>query len=189
MQCSSRKLLCAGAILFLVCWFPPLAVPQAAAVSPSQTASLQQLTRNSGYIFGGTVISIEHLTAIGPNIVPTVRVTFRVEDAIRGVRIGQTLVIREWAGLWESGGRYRRGERVLLFLYPSSKLGLTSSVGGMLGRFPMNRSGQILLEQTRITSLRLNPAREILWRGKSRISSHEFADAIRYSDIRNNNEE
>jgi hypothetical protein len=142
MPCFSRKLLYAGAILFLVWGFPPLAVPQAAVVSPLQTASLQQLTRNSGYIFGGTVISVEHLAATGPSGVPTVKITFRVEDAI-------------------------------------------SAVGGALGRFPMNRSGQILLEQTRIASLRLNPAREILWRGKSRISSHEFADAIRYSDIRN----
>jgi hypothetical protein len=165
------------------------AVAQEASASPPSTASLQQLTRNSGYIFSGTVIAVEQPAAPGPNTVPTVKIAFRVDHAIRGVRIGQTLVIREWAGLWDSSGGYCRGERVLLFLYPSSKLGLTSPVGGALGRFEMGRNGEIPLEQGRITALGLNPAREAVWRRKSDISSYDFADAIRHSDVRHNNEE
>jgi hypothetical protein len=41
MPCFSRKLLSAGAILFLMWGFPPLAVPQAAVVSPLQTATFR----------------------------------------------------------------------------------------------------------------------------------------------------
>ncbi len=69
---------------------------------------------------------------------------------MRGVRTGQTLAIREWAGLWESGERYRRGERVLLFLYPPSKLGLTSPVAGPLGRFRIGPDGHIVVDPKRI---------------------------------------
>ena len=102
------------------------------------------LTRSSGYIFAGTVKSVERAAAKGHDVA-TVLINFHVDQAMRGVQAGQTLAIREWAGLWESGERYRKGEQVLLFLYPPSKLGLTSPVGGALGRFPIGRDGQVAL--------------------------------------------
>jgi len=60
-------------------------------------------------------------------------VTFRIDEAIRGVKKGQSIQISEWGGLWQAGERYQAGEHVLLFLYPQSKLGLTSPVAGSLG--------------------------------------------------------
>jgi len=45
--------------------------------------------------------------------------------------------------LWSFGLRYRRGERALLFLYPPSRLGLTSWVGGPLGRFAVDSTGSV----------------------------------------------
>ena len=92
--------------------------------------SLRQLTRDSGYIFAGRVSAIERVPAASNPEGAAVRITFQVEQGIRGVRTGQTLVIREWVGLWEQGERYRLGERVLLFLYRPSQLGLTSPVAG-----------------------------------------------------------
>jgi hypothetical protein len=86
------------------------------------TVSLHQMARDSGYIFAGKVMRIERLAGNLTADVPTVRVTFLVEQGIRGVRTGQTLVIREWVGLWEQGECYRLGERVLLFLYRPSQL-------------------------------------------------------------------
>jgi hypothetical protein len=144
-----RKLFALWLVLLFYSRFPLLASAQqgrATGVLPS-TPSLRQLTRSSGYIFAGTVTAVGHVSATGPNELATMRITFRVEQAIRGVRAGQTLVIREWCGLWESGQRYRRGERVLLFLYRPSKLGLTSAVGGPLGRFVIDSNGQVVLNQ------------------------------------------
>src|SRR5438270_14041993 len=92
-------------------------------------AALRQLARSSRYIFSGTVISTELLDA-QPGQSNTVRVTFRVKQGVRGVRDGETFSIREWAGLWNGGAHYLRGEQVLLFLYPPSQLGLTSPVRG-----------------------------------------------------------
>jgi hypothetical protein len=107
------------------------------------------LTRSAGYIFAGTVQSVERVAAKA-NGVATVQISFHLDQAMQGVRAGQTLAIREWAGLWELGERYRSGERVLLFLYPPSKLGLTSPVRGPSGRFRIGPDGQVVIDPRRI---------------------------------------
>jgi hypothetical protein len=111
---------------------PTLQVPQ---------PTLRRMIRDSARIFAGTVIGVERLPT-GPGI-PTTRVTFRIDEAIRGVRKGQTIRISEWGGLWQAGERYRAGERVLLFLHPESKLGLTSPIAGAMGRWSIQRDGKV----------------------------------------------
>ena len=101
--------------------------------------------QSTGFAFAGTVKSVQHVAAAGRNRIATTRITFHVDTAIRGVRAGQTLQISEWAGLWSSGERYRPGERVCLFLYPPSKLGLTSPVRGPAGRFRVGGRGRIVV--------------------------------------------
>ena len=105
--------------------------------------NLAQITRHSGMIFSGTALRVEHLPADSTNSVPTTQITFRVQTAIRGTSAGQVIAIREWDGLWNSGERYRPGERVLLFLFPASRLGLTSPVGGRLGRFRVDAAWRV----------------------------------------------
>lgn len=102
-----------------------------------------RLVRNSGMIFSGTVLSVAHLST--PNSPGITQITFRIETAMRGTRRGQILRVREWDGLWNFGERYDIGQRVLLFLYPNSKLGLTSPVGGALGRYQIDKSGHVLV--------------------------------------------
>lgn len=106
----------------------------------------RRLLHDSGKIFSGTVLHVEHRNSDPNGALATTRIVFRVEEAIRDVRRGQTVEINEWAGLWESGERYHPGERVLLFLYPPSRLGLTSPVGNRAGRFPINRAGLITVK-------------------------------------------
>jgi hypothetical protein len=127
------------------------------AASPPAAPTLRELVHDSGYIFSGTVMDVKPVPAAGSDAVTTMQITFRVEQAIRGVRAGQTLVIYEWAGLWNSGDRYRPGERLLLFLHRPSRLGLTSPVGGGLGRFAVDSNGQVILEQARIDALQPDP--------------------------------
>src|SRR5689334_14750259 len=79
--------------------------------------TIQQLASKAGYIFSGTVISVERSRASNPGSVASTQITFHVDEGLRGVRSGQTLTIREWPGLWSQGERYRPGERVVLFLY------------------------------------------------------------------------
>ncbi len=119
---------------------------RAALLSPERdqhsVQNLRLMARHSGMIFSGTALRVEHLAAESGGVAST-QITFRVQTAIRGVRVGQVIAIREWDGLWNSGERYRPGERVLLFLFPASRLGLTSPVGGRLGRFRVDEAGRV----------------------------------------------
>jgi hypothetical protein len=108
------------------------------------------LSLRSGYIFSGTVKAVERLEPRSGGSVAVMRITFYVDQGLRGTRTGQTLVIREWAGLWQAGEQYRPGERVMLFLYPPSKLGLTSPVGGKSGRFSVGASGRVIVEPRKV---------------------------------------
>lgn len=118
------------------------------AVSPfnrqeNSIHNLALMARHSGMIFSGTALRVEHLGAPSAGGAATTKITFRVQTAIRGVRVGQVIAIREWDGLWNSGERYLPGERVLLFLFPKSRLGLTSPVGGRLGRFRVDEAWRV----------------------------------------------
>ncbi len=125
-----------------------------AAQSPA-APTLAQLSKQSGFIFAGTVLAVAH--GGGANSLPILTISFRVDEGLRGVKSGQTMTFRQLAGLQEMDERYRIGEHVLLFLYPASKLGLTTPVEGRFGRFEIDGNGRVLLEEARISSLQRDP--------------------------------
>jgi hypothetical protein len=139
------------------------------------------LTQSSGYIFSGTVKSVERVAPTG-NGVATVQINFHVDQGLRGVRSGQMLAIHEWAGLWESGESYRLGEQVLLFLYPPSKLGLTSPVRGPLGRFKISPDGQITLDPGRISFLAPRPHIRNSLEGRTRVTPVELVRLLQFAE-------
>lgn len=146
---------------------------------PLSTPTLQQLMQKAGYIFSGTVLSVERVQPKSQNEVATVQITFRVDQAVRGASSRQILTIREWAGLWDSGSRYRRGEQVLLFLYQTSRLGLTSPVNGNYGRFKLNSSGKIMLDAARLQALQIDrPTPAPASSGMISINSRDLVRAI-----------
>ena len=155
----------------------PLAQPSLSAIS-----NLRLLNRSSGYIFDGTVLSVERIAQSESSRVAAVQITFRVEQAIRGTRSGQRLTIREWAGLWNSGERYRPGERLLLFLYSPGKLGLTSPVGGFLGRFAVDSGGNVVFESGGLSALALASTSPAQLPGKNRLKARALALAIQRAD-------
>ena len=101
------------------------------------------VNRHAGLAFEGTVLRVERELAPNSKTVPTVKISFRVLHAIRGVHDGQILTIHEWAGLWVARPRYSAGERLILFLYPPSRLGLTSPVSETAGHFVVSRDGAV----------------------------------------------
>jgi len=124
----------------IVAWFCALLLPLHAQQAPNQL-TLSQLASQAGLIFSGTVLRVEHVAPATENGIGTVRVTFRIDQGIRGVHTGEWLTIAEWDGLWTSGERYRSGESLVLFLHaPSGELGLTSPVGGLQGRISLQEA-------------------------------------------------
>ena len=157
------------------------ALPVAIPPGPAHPQHPRPLTQSSGYIFAGTVKSVERVAPKG-NGVATVQINFHVDQGLRGARTGQMLAIREWGGLWESGESYRPGERVLLFLYPPSKLGLTSPVRGPMGRFKIGPDGQVALNPGRISFLAPRPRVRDSLRGRTRIAPVELVRYLRSAE-------
>jgi hypothetical protein len=181
----------------------PLPVPRTYFPNPAATYGLAQMSRAAGIIFSGTVTGIKRsesnlcrpeaddLPARGGPVLKerierkrivcsgraleTVTITFRVENAIRGTTPGDQLTIHQWSGLWTSGQRYRVGERLLLFLYSPSKIGLTSCVGGILGRFALDPRNRVLITPQQMFAFQRDP----VLGGKSPVRLSDFALAVR----------
>ena len=156
---------------------PPIVepFPPRAPVIPPGTIGLPTIARAAGTIFSGTVTAIARQPATHGQALETVAITFHIENAIRGALPGEDLTISQWIGLWSGGQRYRVGEHVLLFLYPPSKLGLTSCVAGGMGRFNVDQWGRVLLSAQQLSAFRADP----VLGGKSRLPFSDFALAVR----------
>jgi hypothetical protein len=120
----------------------------------------KQLSRRAGMIFAGTVLTATPLTAATqtlttqtaapdravpaafPGTIPSVQLNFRVDLPIAGVEQGQILTIHEWVGAWSMHRPMSSGQHILIFLYPLSRLGFTSPVGGSLGQVALDESGK-----------------------------------------------
>jgi len=107
----------------------------------------KQLSRRAGMIFAGTVLTaapppIAATDRAVPGVTPAVQLSFRVERAIAGVERGQILTIHEWVVAWSMHRPMRSGQHILIFLYPPSRLGFTSPVGGSLGQVALDPSGK-----------------------------------------------
>jgi len=118
----------------------------------------KQLSRpRAGMIFAGTVLSTTPLAAAAaqtattqtvatdravPAATPAVQLSFRVDMPIAGVERGQILTIHGWAGAWSMHRPMSSGQRILIFLYPLSRLGFTSPVGGSLGQVALDPTGK-----------------------------------------------
>jgi hypothetical protein len=155
---------------------PPM--PTLPPGKPPRPIGLPVIARAAGTIFSGTVKAIARRPAAHGQAVETVAITFHVENAIRGVTPGEDLTISQWIGLWSGGQRYRVGERVLLFLYRPSKLGLTSCVADGMGRFTVDRWGRVLLSSQHLSAFRADP----VLGGRSRVPFTDFAAAVRRAD-------
>jgi hypothetical protein len=111
--------------------------------SPIQrTVAFEKFSAHAGIIFSGRVLRVERAHA-SDSQTATVKVMFRVEEALRGCVAEETIEISEWAGLWGTGDRYRLGERVLMFLHQRSEAGLTSPVAGGLGKVAVGPRGEL----------------------------------------------
>jgi hypothetical protein len=152
--------------------------PRHSPITRPGTFGFPQLAQAAGTIFSGTVTAIAPHPATGAQAIETISITFHVEQAIRGATPGEDLTISQWIALWSSGQRYRVGERVLLFLYPPSKLGLTSCVAGPMGHFQIDPLGRVLLTAQHLSAFRADP----ILGGKSQVSFNDFAEAVRRAE-------
>jgi len=111
----------------------------------------RQLSRRAGMVFAGTVLDGAMRSSAAdrevPGAIPGVQLSFRVDEAIAGVERGQVLTIHEWAGAWAMQRPMNKGQHILIFLYPASRLGFTSPVGGSMGQVALDSIGKNVVER------------------------------------------
>ena len=102
--------------------------------SQVRSLNLEELTGRADRIFTGRCLSVRSIPH--PQLGAVEQVTFEVEESIKG-HLGSRLTIRVLPSTLgaPSSFRFTEGERVLLFLYRDSELGLTSPVAMGQGRF------------------------------------------------------
>jgi hypothetical protein len=160
-------------------WIPPPVLPRKYPVAPANPGlpqdDFQRLVRSAGIIFSGRVTAVgTAASSPGPEHTAT-SITFQVDHAIHGTLPNGSVTIHEWAGLWSRGEHYRVGERVLLFLYGPSTLGLTSPVAGPMGRFAVDSQDGIVMSAADIAAFTGNP----ILRGRSIVPYVDFVLAVR----------
>lgn len=153
-----RRLLIAALVCVTIYTFSAL---PAAGESDQESAERilgpqwKSLSRRAGMVFAGTVLSAGPQSARTDRTVSAIELSFRVDRPIAGVARGQILTIHEWVGAWSRHRALRSGDHLLLFLYPPSRLGLTSPVGGSLGQIALDASGQNVALQSLTTPIKV----------------------------------
>jgi hypothetical protein len=173
MPASRRVLVVALACLSNFCLSSFAAAQQSDQAIAERVLGPQwkQLSRRAGMIFVGTVLTASRLTAATQGVTtqsvttqtavpdravpatPVVQLSFRVDQAIAGVEQGQVLTIHEWAGAWSMHRPMSSGQHILIFLYPLSRFGFTSPVGGSLGQLALDPSGKNVSRNVSVVQL------------------------------------
>jgi len=122
-----------NSILSLIIW---AAFSNAATASSVRTINLPEMTDSAGMVFYGKCLAVETSSSSG---ILAKRYSFQVIEALKGVEPSQVVSFQQIdsSGSFRIPGVpvYQKGQELLLFLYPDSRLGLTSPVGLGQGLF------------------------------------------------------
>jgi hypothetical protein len=193
MRASRRWLAIALACVsnFFPSFFPNFADAQSSDQSRAERVlgpQWRQISRRAGMIFSGTALTpaapMTNQSApdeVTAGAIPVVLLSFRVDEAIAGVKRGQVVTIHEWAGAWAMHRPMSQGQHILIFLYPPSRLGLTSPVDGALGQIALDATGKNVVERKAATTqpkdASLSRSRDTATSGS--VSVRQLARAIR----------
>lgn len=95
--------------------------------------NLEEITLKAGKIFSGICISIEEIDYDAQSKLPVTKYKFQIAENIKGVS-EKEITFKQWQALAKRTS-YEVGKKYLLFIYPESTLGLTSTVGYLQGHF------------------------------------------------------
>lgn len=120
-------------------WVFALASPATAEVLP---VNLQEMATRGGRIVTGRVAAVQAGFHPRYTRVRVTYVTVTVEAALKGVNARQ-FTFMQFGGADMDAifdlPQFKAGEEVMLFLYPESRVGFTSPVGGAQGKFSVRR--------------------------------------------------
>lgn len=104
--------------------------------------NLEEIEGYSDRIFSGICIKREELENDPESNLPVVKYIFKITEGIKGVNNNKEIIFKQWKPTTRSDG-YEIDKKYVLFLYPNSERGLTSTVGVDQGYFEVETEGLI----------------------------------------------
>ena len=101
--------------------------------------NLDEITDSADRIFTGICKKIENIEKDPVSNLKVIKYTFKIIESIKGVNIDEIIFV-QWKPTTVDVG-YVIGEKYVVFLYPNSRLGLTSPVGYVQGKFLVEKRG------------------------------------------------
>ena len=185
-----------------VCWIAAILLlwfSRLGAISVD-SINLFEMVNAADRIFWGRCLQAESGREPSTGL-PVTAYTFEVLRGIKGTQVGESIRFRQLSGGTAGAIRglpeFSRGQEILLFLYPDSRLGLTSPVGldqGMFrvgkgsrkGRTVLNRLGNANLlhraSSLQIQGSTLNSQEQAALRPGASISRDRFESVVRRID-------
>jgi len=134
-------------LVLSVCWIAAILLlwfSRLGAISVDRI-NLFEMVRTADRIFWGRCLEAEAGREPSTGL-PVTTYTFEVLRGIKGARTGTSIRFQQLSGGGTGAIRglpeFSRGQEILLFLYPDSKLGLTSPVGLVQGMFRVGKGGR-----------------------------------------------
>ena len=132
-------------ILSLFC--PAFAANEARTIEPTHhfvfdtiPLDLKEITNSADRIFAGVCTKAKEIENDPASNLRIVKYTFKITEGIKGVTKKSEITFNQWKPTTNDGG-YLIGKKYVIFLYPSSSLGLTSPVGFLQGKFYVEKKG------------------------------------------------
>lgn len=154
--------------------------------------NLEEITSSGEKIFAGTCIKIKEIKKDSLAKLPVIEYTFEVNEDIKGNIGRREASFKQWMPTTRDAG-YEIGKKYVLFLYPESKIGLTSPVGYLQGRFSVglekNSNEEVIKNQLSNIGLSRNLSTQKRIRikdselNKYLSSASESGSQIRYKDF------
>ena len=164
-------------------------------VFDSLPLNLDEITDSADRVFAGTCEKIEEIEKDPISNLRVVRYTFKVTEGIIGVNSDE-ITFTQWKPTTIDAG-YVIGKKYVIFLYPNSRLGLTSPVGYMQGKFLVEKKGSnrgVELIRNKLNNVglsrNLRTQKRILINNDKSLSNYiqersEAGEPIRYKDFVN----
>jgi hypothetical protein len=115
------------------------------AYGQARSVNLAEMVKYSATIVVGKVTDVREGRHSQYQNIAVTYVTVKVETALRGTP-SQSFTFMQYGGIKSrsiaDAPTYRTNEEILLFLYPESKVGFTSPVGGGQGKFLIARDSK-----------------------------------------------
>ena len=109
-------------------------------VFDSLPLNLEEITNSADRIFTGVCEKIEEIEKDPVSNLTVIKYTFKITESVKGINSDE-ITFNQWKPTTVDAG-YVIGEKYVVFLYPNSRIGLTSPVGFMQGKFLVEKKGE-----------------------------------------------